>query len=178
MITANNKAILIYQIGKRTGGTVEISEKDYWDYVINKYNYYKNNEYLGNIRFVFPGTGRYEASEVYCLPSEINSKEALRFNRYFIAPMNINDLHKFINQEFDDIHEIEFYLKNLVKKKETEPNSNEDYWKEKQLMLIEHVQKYSAKQIHANPFRTIDCKDICKCYVSWLWEFYKKYHEK
>lgn len=177
--TSEGQVLLIYKAGKRTGGTVEISEEDYWEYVTYKYEFYsKNPDKTGDIRLVFPGTGRYEAAEVYCLPSGIKSREALKFNRYFIAPMNARDLRAFLNQKFEDVSEISNYLMSLVPGTDCEKITKEDYWKKKQSLLTAHVEKYSAKQIHSNPFREVDLGDICRCYVNWLWDFYKNYHKK
>lgn len=174
--TAEDQVLLIYKTGKRTGGTVEISEDDYWEYIIYKYELYsKTMKETGDIRLVFPGTGRYEAAEVYCLPSGIRSKEALRFNRYFIAPMNVKELHAFLNQDFADINDVSEYLKSLVPGTDRKKITKEDYWRKKQSLLTLHVEKYSAKQIHANPFREIELSDVCRSYVSWLWDFYRNY---
>ncbi len=179
IVTSNDQVLLIYKIGKRTGGTVSISENDYWEYVIYKYELYsKNTDESGDIRLVFPGTGRYEAAEVYCLPSGIKSHEAMRFNRYFIAPMNVRGLHDFLNNKIDSIDGVSEYLKDFFPGVDRTKIAKEDFWKKKQTLLTSHVEKYSAKQIHTNPFRDIELSEICRCYVSWLWDFYKKYNEK
>ncbi len=171
----HEQAVLVYRIGKRSGGTVKMSENDYWKYVICTFNHHKDDS--NKTRLIFPGIGRYETIEVYCLPFETYSKEVLRFNRYFIAPMNIRELKEFTNQKIDKRSDVsEYFKKIIVKECGNDKLTSADYFDRKQKLLLEHVKKYSATKIHATPFSNVDANEICRAYEDWLFEFYKKYH--